>query len=77
VDGRAKINVMTILVMKYLRLRIDRLTLVTFKMANKQIVRPEGVINSVVITIMRVSTIVDFYVVLKEDGAYPMILSKP
>jgi hypothetical protein len=26
---------------------------------------------------MRVSTIIDFYVVLKEDGAYPMILSKP
>jgi len=46
-------------------------------MANKQIVRLEGVINSIVITIMRVSTIIDFYVVLKEDGAYPMILSKP
>jgi len=72
VDGRAKIDVMTILVMKYLRLRIDRLTLVTLKMANKQIIKL-GVINSVVITIMRVSTIVDFYVVLKEDGAYLMI----
>jgi len=58
--------------MKYLRLRIDRLTLVTLKMANKQIIKL-GVINSVVITIMRVSTIVDFYVVLKEDGAYLMI----
>jgi len=26
---------------------------------------------------MRVSTIMDFHVLLKEDGAYPMILSKP
>jgi hypothetical protein len=26
---------------------------------------------------MKVSTIVDFHVVLKEDGAYPMILSRP
>jgi hypothetical protein len=37
-------------------------------MANKRIVRPEGVIGNVVITVMRVSTIVDFHVVLKEDG---------
>jgi hypothetical protein len=46
-------------------------------MANKQIVKPKGVISSVVITVMRVSTIVDFHVVLEQDGAYPMILSKP
>ncbi len=26
---------------------------------------------------MKVSTIMDFYVVLKENGAYPMILSRP
>jgi hypothetical protein len=45
-------------------------------MTNKQVVRPKGVIYNVVITIMKVSTIVDFYVVLKEDGAYTMILCK-
>jgi hypothetical protein len=45
-------------------------------MANKQ-VRPEGVISNVLIIIMRVSTIVDFHVVLEEDGAYLMILGKP
>jgi len=77
VDGRARVNVMTIPIMKYLRLRINRLTLITLKMANKQVVRSERVINNVVIIIMKVSTIVDFYVVLKEDGAYPMILGKP
>ncbi len=43
-------------------------------MANKWVVMPKGVINSVVIIIMRIS-IVDFHVILKEDGAYPMILS--
>jgi hypothetical protein len=26
---------------------------------------------------MKVSTIVDFHVILKENGVYPMILSKP
>ncbi len=41
-------------------------------MANKRVVRPEGIINNVVITIMKVSTIVDFHVVLEEDGAYPI-----
>jgi hypothetical protein len=46
-------------------------------MANKRVVRPEGIINNVVITIMKVSTIVDFHMVLEEDGAYPMILGRP
>jgi hypothetical protein len=72
-DGGAGINVMTNFAMRYLGLRIDRLTSVTLKMANKRVVRPEGVINNVAITIMRVSTIVDFHVVLKEHGAYPML----
>ncbi len=45
-------------------------------MANKRIIKLEGVISNVVIIIMRVSTIVDFHVVLEENGAYPMILSK-
>ncbi len=35
VDGRVRVNVMTIIVMKYLRLKIDRLTLLTLKMINK------------------------------------------
>jgi len=77
VDGGAGVNVMTIPVMRYLGLKIDRPTLVTLKMANKRVIRPKGVISNVVIIVMRVSTIVDFHVVLKEDGAYPMILSKP
>jgi hypothetical protein len=33
-------------------------------MANKQVVRLEGVISNVAITVMKVSTIVDFHVVL-------------
>jgi hypothetical protein len=73
VDGGAGSNVMKIPAMRYLRLRIDRPTPVTLKMANKRVVKPEGVINNVGITIMRVSTIVDFHVVLKEDGAYLML----
>jgi hypothetical protein len=60
-----------------LKVKIDRLTLVTFKMANKRVVGLEGVINNVVITIMRVSTIVDIHMVLEEDGAYSMILGRP
>ncbi len=77
VDGGAGINVMTIPTMKYLRLRSDRPALVTLKMVNKRVVKLEGVISSVSIIIMKISTIVDFHVVLKEDGAYPMILCKP
>ncbi len=77
VDGGARVNVMTIPAMRYLGLKIDRPASVTLKMANKRIVKPEGVISNVVITVMRVSTIVDFHVVLEEDGAYPMILGKP
>jgi len=76
VDGRTGVNVMTIPAMRYLGLKIDRPASVTLKMANKRVVRPEGVISNVVITIMRVSTIVDFHVVLEENGAYPMILGR-
>jgi hypothetical protein len=68
---------MTIVAMRHLGLKIDRPTLVTLKMVNKQIVRPERVMNGVAIIIMRVSTIVDFYVVLEEDGAYLIILDRP
>jgi hypothetical protein len=39
VDGRVQINVMTILAMRYLRLKINRLVLVTLKMPNKRIVK--------------------------------------
>jgi len=66
---------MTIPTMMYLGLKIDRPSLGTLKMANKRIVRPKGVINNVIIIVMKVSTIVDFRVVLKEDGAYLMILN--
>jgi hypothetical protein len=60
VDGRVGVNVITILAMKYLRLKIDRPTSITLKMANKQIVKLEGVISNVIIIVMMVSTIVDF-----------------
>ncbi len=76
-DGGASVNVMIIPAMKYLGLKIDRPASVTLKMANKRVVKPEGVISSVVIIVMRVSTIMDFHVVLEEDGAYPMILGRP
>jgi len=77
VDGGARVNVMIILAIRYLGLKIERPPSITLKMANKWIIRPEGLINNVVITIMTISTIMDFHVVLKEDGAYPMILSRP
>jgi hypothetical protein len=76
VGGKTRVNVMIILTMKYLGLKIDRPASVTLKMANKRIVRPEGVINNVAIIVMKVSTIMDFHVVLKEDGVYPMILNR-
>jgi hypothetical protein len=76
VDGGARVNVMTIPAMRYLGLKIDRPASVTLKISHKRIVRPEGVISHVVITIMKVFTIVDFHVVLEEDGAYPMILRR-
>jgi len=41
VVGGAKINVMTIPVMRYLGLKIDRPTSITLKMANKWVVRLE------------------------------------
>ncbi len=77
VDGGVGVNVMTIPAMRYLGLKIDRPASVTLKMANKRIVRPKGVISNVVIIVMRVYTIVDFHVVLEENGAYPMILRRP
>jgi hypothetical protein len=49
-------------------LRIDKSASITLKIASKQIVRPEGVISNVLITIMRVFTIVDFHMVLKKMG---------
>jgi hypothetical protein len=77
VDGGAGVNVMTIPAMRYLGLKIDKPASVTLKMANKQVVRPEGVISNVTIIVMKVSTIVDFYVLLEEDGAYSTILGRP
>ncbi len=77
VDGGVGVNVMTISAMRYLGLKIDRLASITLKMANKRVVRPKGVINNVVINVMKVSTIMDFHVVLEEDGAYLMILGRP
>jgi phosphatidylglycerophosphate synthase len=77
VDGGARVNVMTIIAIRYLGLKFFRSTLVTLKMVNKLIVGPERVINCVVITIMRVFTIMDFHVVLEEDGIYLMIIGKP
>ncbi len=76
VDGGGKVNVMTIFAIRYLGLRFDRLASITLKMANKQVVKPEGIISSVIIIIMKVSTIVDFHVVLEEDEVYSMILDK-
>jgi hypothetical protein len=46
-------------------------------MTNKQVVKPKGVISNVIITIMKVFTIMDFHVVLEENGAYLMILNRP
>jgi hypothetical protein len=68
VDGGARVNVMTILAMRYLGLRIDRSASITLKIASKRIVKLEGVINNVSITIMKVFTIVDFHMVLKKMG---------
>jgi hypothetical protein len=68
---------MTIPTMGYLSLKIDRPTSITLKMVNKQVIRPKGVISNVVMIVMKVSTIVDFHVILEEDGAYPMILGRP
>ncbi len=65
-NGGARVNVMTILAMRYLGLRIDRSASITLKIASKRIVRLEGVISNVLITIMRVFTIVDFHMVLKK-----------
>ncbi len=67
-DGRVKINVMTIFRIRYLRLKIDIPTLITLKMVNKWVDKLKGVINSVAITVMGVTTLVDFHVVLEEDG---------
>ncbi len=64
IDGGAEVNVMTILAMRYLGLKINRPALITLKMTNKRVIRPKGVISNVVITIMKVSTIMDFHVVL-------------
>jgi len=77
VDGGVGVNVMTIPAMRYLGLKIDRLASVTLKIVNKRVVTPKGIISSVVITVMKVSTNLDFHVVLEEDGAYPMILGGP
>ncbi len=68
---------MIIPTMKYLGLRINKSALITLKIVNKRVVKIEGIINSVVITIMKISTIFDFHVVLKEDGAHLMIQGRP
>jgi hypothetical protein len=77
VDGKVKVNVIIIPTVKYLGLKIDRPASITLRMVNKRVVKPKEIINNVIIIIMKVSTIMDFHVVLEENGAYPMILSRP
>jgi len=77
VDGKVRVNVIIIPTVRYLGLKIDRPASITLKMVNKRVVKPKEVINNVIITIMKVSTIMDFHVVLEENEAYPMILSRP
>jgi hypothetical protein len=50
-------NVMTILAMNYLGLKIDRSTSITLKMVDKQVIKPKQIISSVIIIVMKVSTI--------------------
>ena len=77
VDGDTGVNVLTIPVMRYIGLEIERPSSITLKMAYKRICKPQGMISNVCINVLGISTAVDFYVVLEEDGSYPMILGRP
>ena len=77
VDGGAGVNVMTIPAMRYLGLEIERPSSITLKMTNKKICKPQGMISNVCINVLGISTAVDFYLVLEEDGSYRMILGRP
>ena len=76
VDGGTSVNVMTIPTMRYLGLEIERPSLITLKMANKRICKPQGIISNVCINVLGIFMAVDFHVVLEEDGSYPMILDQ-
>ena len=77
VDVGAGVNIMTIPAMRYIGLEIERPSSITLKMANKIICKSQGMISNVCINVLGIPTAVDFYVVLEENGSYPMILGHP
>ena len=77
VDVGAGVNVMTIPAIRYIGLEIEKPSSITLKMANKIICKSQCMISNVCINVLGIPTTIDFYVVLEENGSYPMILGHP
>lgn len=68
---------MTIPAMRYIGLEIEITSSITFKMANKNICKSQGMISNVCyLNILGIFTDVIFYMVLEEDGFYLIILGR-
>ncbi len=74
VDGGARVNVMIVSTMENMGLQCDRQSKCNLRMANKEKVKPKGVIIAVNISVLKITTTLHFQVIRSEIGAYPMIL---
>ena len=77
VDGGSTVNVISEVLMETLGLRRHRKSNFTVGMANKVSVKPEGVVTNVVVSVMGVSTALDFQIMKKSQTSYPMLLGRP
>ncbi|KAG6552933.1 hypothetical protein Mapa_005466 [Marchantia paleacea] len=75
VDGGSAVNAMSERLLKKLGMKLSRPSNIIVGMANKQKVRPIGVVDKVVVSVMGVQTLLSFQVL--EEASYDLLLGRP
>ena len=77
-DSRASINLMPLSVAKQLSLGELIPTTITLQMADRSMVKPEGVLEDVLVIVGKFVFLVDFIVLnMEEDSQVPLLLGRP
>ena len=77
-DSRASINLMPLSIAKQLSLGELLPTTITLQMADRSMVKPEGVLEDVLVTVGKFVFPVDFIILdMEEDSQVPLLLGRP
>ena len=77
-DSRASINLMPLSIAKQLSLWEFIPTIITLQMADRSMVKPEGVLEDVLVTVLKFVFPVDFIILdIEEDSQVPLVLGRP